>query len=102
MSARVRIKICGVTTVADALSAVELGADALGLNFYPPSPRHVDPDVAAAILRELPPFIEPIGVFARDRLRDACARLRQLGSMRTVQWHGDEHELYDTSPFRLI
>lgn len=102
MNAGVRIKICGVTTVADAQCAVEFGADALGLNFYPPSPRSVDPAQATAILRELPPFVEPVGVFARDPLQDVCARLQQLGMMRTIQWHGDEHELYNTFPFRLI
>lgn len=102
MNAGVRIKICGVTTVADAHDAVELGADAIGLNFYPLSPRSVDPAQAAAILRELPPFVEPVGVFARDPLRDVCARVEQLGMMRTIQWHGDEHELYNTFPYRLI
>ena len=50
-----RIKICGVTNPQDAVAAAELGADAIGLNFYPASPRFVDPEVTGYILRMLPP-----------------------------------------------
>ena len=52
-----KIKICGVKTVEDALLSVEAGADALGLNFYPPSPRYVAPAQARNIVVELPPFV---------------------------------------------
>lgn len=97
-----RVKICGVTSVADAVAAAEFGADAIGLNFYPPSPRHVDQAVVPEILRVLPPFVEPVGVFARDPIRQACALLQQFGHMRVVQWHGDEHEVCSVFPFRLI
>lgn len=99
---RVRVKICGVTSEADAVAAADFGADAVGLNFYPPSPRHVEHAAVAGILRALPPFLEPVGVFAKEPITAACELLHRLGRIRVVQWHGDEHELCDVSPFRLI
>src|SRR3984885_2051004 len=60
---RVRVKICGVTNWADARLAVDLGADALGFNFYPPSPRSVSPLRAWEIIRRLPPLVGVVGVF---------------------------------------
>lgn len=88
-----RIKICGVTSVADALAAVELGADALGLNFYPPSPRCIDQATAAAILASLPPFVEAVGVFVNEPLAQIVARLQSLPRLRTIQWHGQQREV---------
>jgi len=61
----VRIKICGVTTVSDAIAAVDAGADAIGLNFHPSSPRFIDEPTARAIVRALPPFITPVAVMVR-------------------------------------
>ena len=61
--ARVRVKICGITTPADALLAAQAGADAIGLNFHPPSPRAVSLETAARIRSVLPPFIAVMGVF---------------------------------------
>jgi phosphoribosylanthranilate isomerase len=86
---RVRVKICGVRSLAEARSAVELGADALGFNFWQHSARHIDLDHASAIIRELPPFIGCIGVFVNDtveRIRDV---VKQCG-LAGVQLHGDE------------
>lgn len=100
--ARVRVKICGVTNEADAVAAAEFGADAIGLNFYPPSPRHVEHAAVAGILRALPPFVEPVGVFAKEPITGACELMQRLGRIRVVQWHGDEHELRDVSPIRVI
>ena len=59
----VKVKICGITSAADALAAVDAGADALGFMFYAPSPRNVNFDVAAEIIRQLPPFVAKVGVF---------------------------------------
>ena len=58
-----RVKICGITRLADALTAVEAGADALGFVFAPNTPRFVDPDRVASITAQLPPFVTTVGVF---------------------------------------
>jgi phosphoribosylanthranilate isomerase len=97
-----RIKICGITNEADARAAAELGVDAIGLNFYSGSPRYVQSDVAERIQRALPPFIEPVGVFVDQPLRDAFAAINVFSSIRTVQWYGDRPEMCDAYPFRYI
>jgi phosphoribosylanthranilate isomerase len=102
MAPRVRIKICGITRVADAEAAAELGADAVGLNFYPRSPRCIDPATCAAILRALPPFVEPVALFVDEPLRQVFATLNQLGRLKTFQWYGSRRELSDTFPFQYI
>jgi phosphoribosylanthranilate isomerase len=102
MSYQVRVKICGVTTPADALAAVEAGADAVGLNFYPPSPRFVDAATASAILRELPPFVEAVGVFVDLSLADIVRQVAALERLRTVQWIGTRRELVGGVPLGVI
>jgi phosphoribosylanthranilate isomerase len=102
MGYRVRIKICGINRVADAEQAALLGADAVGLNFYPRSPRYLDPASCAAILRALPPFVEPVALFVEQPLRHVFETLNQLGRVRTFQWYGSRRELSDTFPFPYI
>lgn len=97
-----RIKMCGVTNVIDARAAAQLGVDALGLNFYPPSPRCIDPLAANDILRELPPFLEAVGVFVNEPLRDVFLRLQTLSRIRGIQWHGQNREVSDVYPYHLI
>jgi phosphoribosylanthranilate isomerase len=97
-----RIKICGITNEADARLAAELGADAIGLNFHPESPRFVSPTAVEAILRALPPLVEPVGVFVNQPLREVFATLNVFGRIRTVQWYGDKPELCDAYPFQYI
>jgi len=97
-----RIKICGITSEPDACLAASLGADALGLNFYPRSPRYVSPAAAAGILRALPPFVEPVALFVNEPLPQAFAAARALGPVRTVQWHGDEPPACGEPEFRFI
>lgn len=83
------VKICGVTRIQDALVAARCGAHAIGLVFYAPSPRHVEPDAAAAIVRALPPFVTPVGLFvdaAEDEVRGAVARAK----VQLLQFHGTE------------
>src|ERR1017187_5480393 len=84
-----RVKICGITTWDDARLSVDLGASALGFNFYPPSPRAISPAGAWNIIRRLPPFVESVGVFVNwpPLVVDALARALRLGS---VQLHGAE------------
>src|SRR5947209_7882242 len=100
--AHLRIKVCGVTTAADACQAADLGADAVGLNFYPPSPRFVDPARAEAILGALPPSVEAVGLFVNQPLPAVVAALTPLDRVGTVQWHGDCPEPTDVSPRRLV
>ncbi len=100
--AHLRIKVCGLTSPADAAAVAALGADAVGLNFHPGSPRCVDLPRAEAILRALPPFVEAVGVFVERPLAEARALLRPLGRMATVQMHGGRHELPDDSPLPFV
>src|ERR1700688_1107750 len=84
-----RVKICGITNWNDARLSVDLGASALGFNFYPPSPRALTPADAWSIIRRLPPFVEAVGVFVNwpPLVVDALARALRL---QTVQLHGGE------------
>ncbi len=97
----VRIKICGVTTPDDARLAADAGADAVGLNFYPKSPRFVTPHQAATIVRALPAFTAPVGVFVGMPLRQVCAVAFQLG-LRGVQTYDDQPPTEDTFPFAHV
>ena len=119
-----RVKICGITSYEDAMSAIEAGADALGFVFYPPSPRHITPGAAAEIIKRLPPFVEKVGLFvneeafminaaaktsgvtlaqihfdAPDSLFDALecpyVRVIRVRSPEDVTSHADEYRLVD-------
>jgi phosphoribosylanthranilate isomerase len=102
MGYHLRIKICGITNEADARLAGLYGADAVGINFATESPRRVDRNTATFILRELPPFVEPVGVFVNRPLKEIYQYLQPLGRVLSIQWHGSNRELADTFPFRLI
>ncbi|MEJ2453513.1 MAG: phosphoribosylanthranilate isomerase [Candidatus Thiodiazotropha sp.] len=86
---RTRIKICGITRLEDAMAAVRLGADAIGLVFHAPSPRAVDPQQAAAIVRQLPPFITTVGLFV-DASRERVKAVLNTVSLDLLQFHGEE------------
>lgn len=98
----VRVKICGITSLEDALVAVRAGADALGFVFHDESPRHVSPEQAAGIIAGLPPFIQTVGLFVNRPLafvNDTAARCR----LDLVQLHGDEPpEFCDAVERRVI
>jgi len=83
-----RIKICGITNIDDALLACELGADAIGFIFYEKSPRHITSDAAAGIVRQLPPHVARIGVFVNTAPKDIQAYLREI-PLTAAQLHGD-------------
>ena len=83
-----RVKICGITRWEDAQLAVELGAAALGFNLYPPSPRYVAPAVARDIIRQLPPFVAPVGVFADEGDDEHVAGVARQARVSVVQLHG--------------
>ena len=85
----VRVKICGITRLEDALAAVRLGADALGFNFWPRSRRYVTPEAARAIVARLPPLVTSVGVFV-DPTRDEVLRAADIARIQVAQLHGDE------------
>jgi phosphoribosylanthranilate isomerase len=86
---RVRVKICGVRTRDEAEAAVEAGADALGFNFWPTSPRYVEPAAAREIARQITPLVALVGVFVNDS-RDSVFEIASEVGLRAVQLHGDE------------
>ena len=83
------VKICGVTTVADTLSAVECGCDAIGLNFYRDSPRYVTPETARECVRVLPSEILPVGVFV-NHSREEVRSIAETVGLAALQFSGDE------------
>jgi len=85
----VRIKICGITTLADAESAVSAGADALGFMFYTASPRWISPADAGALIARLPPTIATVGVFV-DPPTDLVRQTIDCSGVNALQFHGDE------------
>jgi phosphoribosylanthranilate isomerase len=99
----VRVKICGLTSVADAVACAELGADWIGLNFHPRSPRRVGLKVAAAILAGLPPPAAAVGVFV-DRPAWEVADLADRLGLGIVQLHGQEppEDLLVLSRFQIV
>ena len=85
----VRVKICGITRVEDALAAVAAGADAIGLVFYARSPRAVDVEQARTILAALPPFVTSVGLFVNAE-RSELERILAQVPLDLLQFHGDE------------
>ena len=85
----VLVKVCGVTRVEDAKGVWAAGADAMGLNFHPPSPRFVDLETAVALARTRPPLAAVVGVFVNAKPEDIRVRVRECG-LTAVQLHGDE------------
>ena len=86
---RVRVKICGTTSLKDALLAVESGADAVGFIFYKESPRNISQKDVKEIVAQLPPFVESIGVFVNET-SDKINRIAEQCRLTAVQLHGDE------------
>jgi phosphoribosylanthranilate isomerase len=91
LHSRTRIKICGLTREQDVDAAVAAGADALGFVFYPPSPRYIDLDRAAALMARVPPFVTIVGLFVNGRPEAVEAALTRL-PIQVLQFHGDESE----------
>lgn len=85
----VRIKICGITNVADAIATVDAGADALGFMFFENSKRNVSPSLAREIILELPPFVSKVGVFV-NATKDSVRSAIETSGIDTLQFHGEE------------
>lgn len=84
-----RVKICGVTRPEDARAAARLGADAVGLVFYPPSPRALDIETARAVAAALPPFVTPVALFL-DPTPDEVRAVLDAVPVELLQFHGTE------------
>jgi len=97
----VKVKICGITNLEDAILSVETGADALGFVFYDKSPRHILPELASEIIHHLPPFVQTVGLFVNDNparinlISDSCG-------LDIVQLHGDETPAFCTKLNRRV
>lgn len=83
------VKICGITSLEDALAAADGGASALGFNFYPASPRYITPEAAARITGRLAAGILRVGVFVNETA-DAVLETMRVAGLDVAQWHGDE------------
>jgi phosphoribosylanthranilate isomerase len=84
-----RVKVCGITNLDDALMAVDAGADALGFIFVENTPRFVTPEQVAPIIRRLPPFVTPVGVFW-DHPGGHVKAVAEACGLRALQFHGEE------------
>lgn len=90
---RIRIKICGMTRLADALCAVDAGVDALGFIFFEKSPRAITPQAAREIIKQLSPFVDVVGVFVDEELQRIAGIVQECG-LGYVQLHGSESPAY--------
>ena len=88
------IKVCGVTNIANALACVEAGADFLGLNFYPPSARHLPFEHALPLAAALAGKAELVGLFVDRPIIEVAEILQQIPEIRTIQLHGREDLTY--------
>ncbi|SHE90001.1 phosphoribosylanthranilate isomerase [Microbulbifer donghaiensis] len=88
-----QVKICGITSIEDAVAAVAAGADALGLVFYSASPRHIDAETAATIAAAVPPFVTLTGLFVDAEAAEVQAVLEQV-PLNLLQFHGSESADY--------
>ena len=88
------IKICGITNLDDAHAAIAAGADALGFNFYQPSPRYITPESAREIINTLPASVLTVGVFVNEPSPDAVRAIANRAGVKAVQLHGDESPDY--------
>ena len=98
---RTRIKICGITRLEDALEASRLGVDAVGFVFYNKSSRYIDPQKAASIIRQLPPFVSAVGLFVNPT-QEYIAEVLQTVPLGVIQLHGDENPDFCSAQRRRV
>lgn len=85
----VKVKICGLTNYEDAYAAADMGADMLGFNFYPKSPRYIEPAETVKIINRLPAFVDVVGLFVNDSF-ERIKQIVEQCSLDWIQFHGDE------------
>jgi len=90
---RTRLKICGITRDTDLAVALQAGADAIGFVFYPPSPRFLDLERAAALVAQVPPFVARVGLFVNAHPSEVRGTLEAV-PLDLLQFHGEEDEAY--------
>jgi len=87
---KIRLKVCGITTHEDACAAIECGAEYLGFNFYPKSPRYIAPAAAGRIIDQLPPTVVPVGIFVNEPRPEDVIKAMEMSRVQVAQLHGDE------------
>src|SRR5262245_27445070 len=90
----VKLKVCGLTSLEDARAAINCGAEYLGFNFYPKSPRYIAPATARAIIERLPDDVFSVGVFVNEPRPEDVAEILRASGARMAQLHGDESPAY--------
>jgi len=93
----IKLKVCGVTSLEDARAAIDCGAEYLGFNFYPKSPRYIAPESARAIIERLPSEVIGVGVFVNESLPEDVIEILRVSGARMAQLHGDESPTYCAS-----
>ena len=91
---KVKLKVCGITSYEDACTSIDVGAEYLGFNFYPPSPRYISPDAARDIILKLPDETISVGVFVNEPTPEHVVEKMLISCVNVVQLHGDEDEVY--------
>ncbi|MDX2043203.1 MAG: phosphoribosylanthranilate isomerase [Acidobacteriota bacterium] len=89
-----KLKVCGITSLEDALASIECGAEFLGFNFYCKSPRYVAPEVARAIIEKLPREITTVGIFVNEAQPQDVLKILNASGAQLAQLHGDEDAAY--------
>jgi phosphoribosylanthranilate isomerase len=89
-----KVKVCGITNYEDAAMVVDQGADALGFNFFPQSPRYIHPEDAREIIRRIPPFVVTVGLFVNVAERSRVSGIARAAGVQVLQLHGDETPEY--------
>ena len=90
----VKLKVCGVTSLEDARAAIDCGAEYLGFNFYPKSPRYIAPTAARGIIERLPEDVISVGVFVNEPRPEDVAEILRVSGAQVAQLHGDESPAY--------
>ena len=88
-----RVKICGITNLKDAMDAINAGADALGFVFYPKSARYIEPAVAKDIIKQIPPFVQSVGLFVNETAQ-TVNHISKISQIDLAQIHFEADETF--------